>query len=192
VSVSIQQLRDAFSRTAARTDQRALARGPADLLVVETVEQSVAKLRAILLGMVMTGLPINAAGLLSMEKGLHARVAAECLDPFVASVIQAAHNDTAVILQAEAIVAATPGLRPQRSGEATSVTLLGGSKATIESSYYLPMPRGKPQESSTQDRPASCSGKRRVPDSGCARNRSPRHAGTGFRGGPSLSAWMLA
>lgn len=137
MSVSIQQFTEAFSRTASRTDRRAVSAGPVDLVVVETIEQSVSKLRAILLGMVMTGLPVIGGRLLSMEKGLHARVAAECLDPFVASIVQAAHNDEQVLREAEAIIGATPGLRPQRCGEEVSVTFLGGTKATIESPYYL-------------------------------------------------------
>lgn len=78
--------------------------------------------------------------LLDEERGLHLKVAQECVDPLIAARIQAAHDDSAVLEKAE-LLARTAGAQPQKATETVRVALLGGSSVTVKTPYFLRRPR---------------------------------------------------
>jgi len=152
VSVSALSSVEALSST---TRTKALVGLPVSLstpevhpAVVDAIELSVTKYREVLREAVAGGAPTGPGRLHALERALHARVAKECLDPVVGASIKAAHDDPVVLSRAEAIVDATPHLRPQRASERVTLTLIGGSKVSIKTPYFLRRPprgRGHPR-----------------------------------------------
>lgn len=116
--------------------------------VADAIETSVARYRELLQEAAAEGTPTGPGRLHALERSLHARVAKECVDPVVGACIKAAHDDPAVLSRAEAIVDATPHLRPQRASEHVKIHLLGGSTVSVKTPYFLRRPprgRGHPR-----------------------------------------------
>lgn len=116
--------------------------------VTDAIEASVTKYRELLQEHARQGTPTGPGRLHALERSLHARVAKECLDPVVGASIKAAHENPVVVSRAEAIIDATPHLRPQRASERVTLRLLGGSTVSVKTPYFLRRPprgRGHPR-----------------------------------------------
>jgi hypothetical protein len=79
-----------------------------------------------------------------LEQELHREVARDCIDPVVGSVIQAAHSLSNVEARALKIMSCVDDLRLQVATQPVRVSLLGGSKCTVSTPYYLRRPRRGP------------------------------------------------
>lgn len=104
------------------------------------VEECTQRFRQLMLAIVVAGLPATPGQVAAMERQAHAEVSRECIDPVVGEALKVAHADSVVLGRAEAIVANTPDLHPQRSAETVRLTLLGGSKVAVQTPYYLRRP----------------------------------------------------
>ena len=113
---------------------------PGEMGLLEKVEESVAHFRELLMSVVVVGALTGTGDLLGSERELHTRVGRECLDPVVGARIVAAHEDPVVLERANAVVDATPNLRPQRASEPVTLTLLGGSSVRVMTPYHLKRP----------------------------------------------------
>lgn len=104
-----------------------------------TLEKAVEAFRAILIE-ISGRIPTTPGALLQLEEQLHSRIARECIDPFVASVLKEALSHPAVSRRAEAYIRSVPALWLQKKSETVRVTLLGGTAISIETPYYLRRP----------------------------------------------------
>lgn len=109
---------------------RALSR--ARRQAVETLDRILARLSR--------KLPANPAAVLAGEQQAHNDVARNCIDIFFAVLLQAAHDAPEVRERAQVYVSSVPGLVAQKKAQEVQVTLLGGSKVTIITPYYLRRP----------------------------------------------------
>jgi ribosomal protein L29 len=75
-----------------------------------------------------------------LEQELHRAIARECIDPVVGSVIQAAHSISSVEERALTIMSCVSDLRLQVATQPVRISLLGGSKCTVYTPYYLRRP----------------------------------------------------
>jgi hypothetical protein len=117
--------------------------------LASTVQAVTQKFQEIVKNAVIAGIPSHGGSLLELEKRLHQEIARECVDPVVMSFIARAHSSPEVQSQAREIVENTPHIRLQNSQETVNITLLGGSKLTLCTPYYLTRPpkgRGRPRK----------------------------------------------
>ena len=99
-----------------------------------------AKLVAILESRILALVSLCPGSLHDVEQELHREVARECVDPVVGGLIQAAHAFPNVQQQALQVMACQPNLRLQVATQPVQITLLGGSKCTVRTPYYLNRP----------------------------------------------------
>ena len=95
---------------------------------------------------------LNPGQLIELEESLHQEVG-RCLDLFVARLIQAVHFDTGLVTRVSELVGMRPWLRLQDRGQEVTITLLGGSQATVTSPYMLnrsKKKRGRPKVKKTR------------------------------------------
>lgn len=85
---------------------------------------------------------LDGGQLLDLEKTLHHEVA-QCLDHFVARLIQAAHFEERLLERASELVALKSNLRMQDRGQNVTISLLGGTQVVIVSPYMLHRPKKK-------------------------------------------------
>ena len=79
-----------------------------------------------------------------LEQELHREIARECIDPVVGSAIQAAHSIPSVEDRALKVLSQVPDSRLQVATQPVRITLLGGSKWTVNTPYYLRRPHRRP------------------------------------------------
>ena len=101
------------------------------------VEEASERFRQLMLAVVLAGLPATPGQLQAVERNAHAQVARECVDPVVGEVIKLAHSDPLGLERADAIIANTPDLRPQKNAETVRIRQLGGSEVVVRTPYYL-------------------------------------------------------
>ncbi len=104
-------------------------------------EECLRNIRGQLLEKAFTDL-LDGGQLLDLEKALHHQVA-QCLDHFVARLIQAAHFGQQLLERVSELVALKPHLRMQDRGQNVTLTLLGGTQIVIVSPYMLLRPKKK-------------------------------------------------
>lgn len=107
--------------------------------LTEAMQRSVEAF-ALLLARASRKVPTNPAAVLSLEQATHNEVAQRCVDPFFAVVLQTAHDSPEVRTRAQAYAQSVPGLVAQKKGQEVQVTLLGGSKVSIVTPYFLRRP----------------------------------------------------
>jgi len=129
---------------------RALAR------IVQSVTK---KFQEIVYHAVISGIPSHGGSLLEPGKRLHQEIARECVDPVVMGFIAQAHVSAEVQSQAEEIIENTLHMRLQNANETVNITLLGGSKLTLCTPYYLTRPpkgRGRPRKQGKRGKSPDC------------------------------------
>ncbi|MGV8122594.1 MAG: hypothetical protein AB2L14_22780 [Candidatus Xenobiia bacterium LiM19] len=112
------------------------------------IQEVTRKFQEIITNVLSAGIPSHGGSLLNLEKTLHKEVARQCIDPVIMGFIAQAHESQEVQSRAQEITENTPYLRLQNSQETVNITLLGGSKLTLRTPYYLARPpkgRGRPR-----------------------------------------------
>ena len=110
--------------------------GPLDQARLTMVSQIVTRRVGRVLTCMVKSIPATPAGLLVWEQRLHQVVGSE-LDLVTAAAVQAAHNSDGVREQVRGYVKSIPGLVVQEKAKAVQVTLLGGTRRTVSTPYYL-------------------------------------------------------
>ncbi len=85
-------------------------------------------------------LPSNPAAVLAVEQSMHNEVARLCIDPFIATLLQFAHEAPEVRERAQEYARSVPSLVAQKRDQEVQIMLLGGSKVTVVTPYYLRRP----------------------------------------------------
>jgi len=108
------------------------------------VEDASAKFKSLMKSHFQSLGGLSPGALHDIELKVHTEVMRDCVDPVVGAFIQYAHGSVEVQEQALKIMACQPGLRLQVTAQRVKLTLLGGSKCTVYSPYYLFRPARGP------------------------------------------------
>lgn len=116
--------------------------------LIQAAAAAVAQFQTILQSRIQSVDSLTPSSFLDLEQEIHRLVARECIDPVVGALIQVAHNFADVKEKALKVMSAIPDLRLQVSAQSVNITLLGGSKVTVLTPYYLrrpPQGKGRPR-----------------------------------------------
>lgn len=113
-------------------------------VMVEAANEALEALLDVFQDLANRGVPTCADELHELERTIHIRVAQSCVDPIVGSFIVAAQEDPFVMERMETIIDGVEDLRPQRSSQSVSISLLGGTEVTLSTPYYLRRQRKRP------------------------------------------------
>jgi hypothetical protein len=105
--------------------------------IARAVEGAIAEFQRVVEKLLQRGLPSTPGEMYDLEREMHNEVARACVDKVVGEVVRSAIESEEVVAAAADLVSQYPDVRSQKKGQEVTIRLLGGSKVTVVTPYFL-------------------------------------------------------